>query len=112
MAIAHDLAPVPRRSIVLEGPALAVQQLRQGTHDGGPALARHPAQSPATLRRRPASRTSPAAAPSDWGHLPDRMNFILNLFRSRQKSLELFDQPFLNEQRLEMAADRIPVGRL
>lgn len=49
---------------------------------------------------------------SDWGHLPDRMNFILDLFRSRQKSLELFDQPFLYEQRLEMSANRVPVGRL
>jgi hypothetical protein len=49
---------------------------------------------------------------SDWGDIADRMNFILDLFRSRQKSLELFDQPFLYEQRLEMAADRVPVGRL
>jgi CRP-like cAMP-binding protein len=49
---------------------------------------------------------------SDWGDIADRMNFILDLFRSRQKSLELFDQPFLYEHRLEMAADRVPVGRL
>jgi CRP-like cAMP-binding protein len=49
---------------------------------------------------------------ADWGHLPDRMNFILDLFRSRQKSLELFDQPFLYQQRLDMAADRVPKGRL
>jgi len=49
---------------------------------------------------------------SDWGNLADRMNFILDLFRSRQKSLELFDQPFLYQQRLDMTANRVPVGRL
>lgn len=49
---------------------------------------------------------------SDWGDLGDRMSFILDLFRSRQKSLELFDQPFLYEQRLEMEANRLPAGRL
>lgn len=49
---------------------------------------------------------------ADWGSLDDRMRFIVNLFRSRQKSLELFDQPFFYEQRLEMAANRIPSGEL
>ena len=48
----------------------------------------------------------------DWGDLDDRMNFIVNLFRSRQKNLELFDQPFLFEQRLEIDAGRVPVGTL
>ena len=56
-----------------------------------------------------ATRRSGAA---DWGLLDDRMRFIVNLFRSRQKSLELFDQPFFYEQRLEMAANRIPTGDL
>jgi CRP-like cAMP-binding protein len=56
-----------------------------------------------------ASKRSRAA---DWGSLDDRMRFIVNLFRSRQKSLELFDQPFFYEQRLEMAADRVPSGDL
>jgi hypothetical protein len=49
---------------------------------------------------------------ADWGDLSDRMRFIVNLFRSRQKSLELFDQPFLYEQRQEMAANRVPRGAL
>jgi hypothetical protein len=48
----------------------------------------------------------------DWGELDDRMRFIVNLFRSRQKSLELFDQPFLYEQRREMDANRVPLGEL
>ncbi len=48
----------------------------------------------------------------DWGDLDDRMNFIVNLFRSRQKNLELFDQPFLFEQRIEIEEGRIPTGTL
>src|SRR3989442_3846566 len=48
----------------------------------------------------------------DWGNLDDRMRFILTLFRTRQKSLELFDQPFLLEQRVAMTADMVPEGRL
>ncbi len=49
---------------------------------------------------------------ADWGNLRDRMNFIIDLFRSRQRSLELFGQPFDYDQREEIAADRIPLGRL
>jgi CRP-like cAMP-binding protein len=48
----------------------------------------------------------------DWGDLNDRMNFIVNLFRSRHKSLELFDQPFFYEQRLAMQHGVVPQGRL
>jgi CRP-like cAMP-binding protein len=49
---------------------------------------------------------------SDWGNLEDRMNFILDLFRSRQRSLELFGQPFDHEQRAQMAGNQVPIGRL
>ncbi len=48
----------------------------------------------------------------DWGNLNDRMNFIANLFRSRHKSLELFDQPFFHEQRQAMQESVVPQGRL
>lgn len=48
----------------------------------------------------------------DWGNLDDRMNFIANLFRSRHKSLELFDQPFFYEQRQAMHESVVPKGRL
>jgi CRP-like cAMP-binding protein len=48
----------------------------------------------------------------DWGNLDDRMRFILTLFRTRQKSLELFAEPFLFEQRLAMSADAVPEGQL
>jgi CRP-like cAMP-binding protein len=49
---------------------------------------------------------------NDWGNLDDRMRLIVTLFRTRQKSLELFDQPFLLEQRLAMTADLVPEGSL
>jgi len=49
---------------------------------------------------------------SDWGDLRDRMTFIVVLFRSRQRSLELFGQPFQLDQRAEMDANRVPRGRL
>jgi CRP-like cAMP-binding protein len=48
----------------------------------------------------------------DWANLDQRMQFIFNLFRTRQKSLELFDPPFLYEQRLAIGSDRLPTGRL
>lgn len=48
----------------------------------------------------------------DWGVLEDRMNFIVNLFRSRQKNLELFDQPFLFDQRREIEHGQVPAGTL
>jgi CRP-like cAMP-binding protein len=48
----------------------------------------------------------------DWGNLDDRMNTIVNLFRSRQKSFELFQQPFLYEQRRRMVEGAVPHGRL
>jgi hypothetical protein len=48
----------------------------------------------------------------DWANLDERMTFIFRLFRSRQKSLELFDPPFQYTQQLEIAADRLPTGAL
>lgn len=48
----------------------------------------------------------------DWGDLDDRMNTIVNLFRSRQRSYELFGQPFHFEQRKVMQTGSVPRGRL
>ena len=48
----------------------------------------------------------------DWANLDQRMQFIFELFRTRQKSLELFDPPFLYQQRLAIATDQLPVGSL
>ena len=46
-------------------------------------------------------RTGGTGAPSgarDWADLHDRMNFIVNLFRSRQREAALFEQPFTDDQ--------------
>ena len=51
-------------------------------------------------------------ATRDWANLDERMTFIFRLFRSRQKSLELFDPPFQYEQRLAIAGDQLPSGAL
>ena len=48
----------------------------------------------------------------DWANLDQRMQFIFELFRTRQKSLELFDPPFLYQQRLAIATDQLPTGTL
>ena len=47
-------------------------------------------------------------ASHDWAVLGDRMNFILNLFRSRQCEADLFDQPFSDDQRAEIEEWRVP----
>lgn len=48
----------------------------------------------------------------DWSDLDDRMRYIANLFRSRQKSLEMFEPPFLFEQQTEILDGRVPQGPL
>lgn len=60
-------------------------------------------------RTRGALRRSRA---EDWGNLEDRMNTIVNLFRSRQQSYELFSQPFLYDQRMALSGGAVPAGKL
>ncbi|HEY8040364.1 MAG TPA: hypothetical protein VIF15_11250 [Polyangiaceae bacterium] len=61
-------------------------------------------------RARGASDVGSASV--DWRLLDDRMNFIVNLFRSRQKDAELLEQPFSDAQRAEIEAGRIPGAAL
>lgn len=56
-----------------------------------------------------------AGAPSrarDWTRLDDRMRYIATLFRTRQKSLQLFEPPYLETQRAELTSRRVPQGVL
>jgi hypothetical protein len=48
----------------------------------------------------------------DWSALEDRMRYIANLFRSRQKSLELFEPPFLSDQQAAILSGQVPDGPL
>jgi hypothetical protein len=48
----------------------------------------------------------------DWADLPQRMNFIVNLFRSRQHDPDLFSPPFTPAQQADLAQRQIPPGPL
>jgi len=48
----------------------------------------------------------------DWRVLDDRMNFIVNLFRSRQIHAPLLGQPFSDAQRALIEQDRVPGAEL
>ena len=60
-------------------------------------------------------RTRGTGAPTgahDWAVLEERMNFIVNLFRSRQRDPSLFDAPFSEAQLAELSEGRLPSGPL
>jgi hypothetical protein len=44
----------------------------------------------------------------NWCELGDRMNYIVNLFRSRQRDTAIFDPPFTVEQLASMAQGEVP----
>ena len=48
----------------------------------------------------------------DWADLPDRLHFIIDLFRCFQESRELFDAPFSPQQVSDLKAGRLPAGPL
>ena len=65
--------------------------------------------SPRSIRRRTA-RAIPGAV--DWSALPDRLHYIVDLFRCYHESADLFDPPFTAEQVAALKAGRLPEGRL
>ncbi len=48
----------------------------------------------------------------DWADLPDRLHFIVDLFRCYQETPDLFLPPFSEEQAAEIKAGRLPAGAL
>lgn len=48
----------------------------------------------------------------DWADLPERLHYILDLFRCYQERRNLFDPPFTPEQVVALKAGRRPQGRL
>jgi hypothetical protein len=48
----------------------------------------------------------------DWADLPDRLHFIIELFRCYQEIRDLFEPPFTAEQVEALKAGRLPGGRL
>jgi hypothetical protein len=65
---------------------------------------------PGGLDRTPDSLEGSAA--EDWTSLSDRMNFICDLFRSRQLDPELFEPPFTDAQRAVILSGHVPDGPL
>ena len=56
---------------------------------------------------------SPAgSAAGDWTKLSDRMNFIVDLFRTRQADPKLFTPPYSHRQRETILSGRLPDGQL
>lgn len=49
---------------------------------------------------------------NDWTSLADRLNFILDLFRSRQREEGLFEAPFTAGQTEDILKGRVPEGHL
>jgi hypothetical protein len=48
----------------------------------------------------------------DWSALPDRLHYIIDLFRCYHESADLLDPPFTAEQVVALKAGRLPEGRL
>ncbi|MBI1277396.1 MAG: hypothetical protein GC179_04645 [Anaerolineaceae bacterium] len=48
----------------------------------------------------------------DWSQLPQRLHFIIDLFRCYQETSDLFDPPFTTEQVTSLKSGRLPDGRL
>jgi hypothetical protein len=56
--------------------------------------------------------TPAGSAAADWTQLSDRMNFIVDLFRSRQSDPNLFAPPYSDEQRKMIHSGFVPDGPL
>lgn len=60
-------------------------------------------------------KTNGTGAPSgadNWAKLPKRMNFIVNLFRSRQSDPDLFRPPFTVSQVRALSQRKVPAAPL
>ncbi len=65
-----------------------------------------------TAYDRARGQSNVGSASVDWRVLEDRMNFIVNLFRSRQQDASLLGAPFDDSQRGAIEAGQLPSGRL
>lgn len=56
--------------------------------------------------------TLSGSAAGNWSSLLDRMSFIVDLFRSHQQSIRLFEPPFTDSQAVLIKAGQMPPGPL
>jgi hypothetical protein len=72
----------------------------------------HPELATALDRWDRTGRTGRGTAVRDWAALEERMNYIVNLFRSRQQHPPILAVPFTDMQRQAMCEGRLPNGPL
>jgi hypothetical protein len=60
----------------------------------------------------PTPDTTRASGAADWSSLPDRLHYIIDLFRCYHEDADLLDPPFSAEQVTSLEAGRLPEGRL
>jgi hypothetical protein len=60
----------------------------------------------------PTPDSSAGSGARDWANLPDRLHFIIDLFRCYQENQDLFEPPFTSEQVEALKAGRLPDGSL
>jgi hypothetical protein len=74
--------------------------------------AAHPFLDALVKRYDPCAAGSTACAAKDWCDLPQRMHYIVHLFRAYADSAALFSAPFTAEQVTSFRAGIIPTGNL
>lgn len=60
----------------------------------------------------PTQNSIQASGAMDWADLPDRLHYIVDLFRCHQETPDLLDMPFTEEQVLMIKEGKIPEGEL
>jgi hypothetical protein len=72
----------------------------------------HPELQAVLARFDRSPNTTSGSAAADWGDYGDRMNYVVDLFRSRQQRPELVSPPFEPRQAAAIRAGYVPAGRL
>lgn len=60
----------------------------------------------------PTQNSIQASGAIDWADLPDRLHYIVDLFRCHQETSDLLESPFSEEQIIMIKEGRIPMGEL
>jgi hypothetical protein len=66
----------------------------------------------AELRSLLAAYKAVGSGAADWADIPERMRFILTLFRARQQDRRRFEEPFGDAPRRDIGAGQMPAGAL
>jgi hypothetical protein len=63
-------------------------------------------------RLDPTADSTLGSGARDWADLPDRLHFIIDLFRCYQENRDLLEPPFTPEQTQALKAGKLPEGKL